>query len=369
MNRSLPVYATPLCVRGTPLFVYCEADQLSVCDDEHRERSRWQWQRGAATSPKSSDSLAVANADWRISADASGYDDLLAVLQMILMHEPQVHMIEVVLPDSTARELAHAGLLVAQDGGYVSYAEMVWQHAAGWLPHAATTAFPALQVMHDGRRHPLRGPKPQGVVYTRYIPWLKRTLTLRALQQENDLPLFSRWMNDPVVAQFWGETGDIGQHRNYLDTIAADPHMTSLIAIFDDQPFAYFEAYWAKENRIAPFYDCADFDRGWHVLVGEEAFRGKQFAVAWLTSISHYLFLDDCRTQCVVGEPRADHDKQIRNLDKSGYAKVKEFDFPHKRAMLVMLSRERYFGQGLWQPQTDLGTLHSPFPSPSSFTY
>jgi len=160
-------------------------------------------------------------------------------------------------------------------------------------------------------------------------------------------------MNDPSVARFWQEEGSIEKHRNYLKTIAEDSHMQSLIACLDDEPFAYFEVYWAKENRIAPYYDAHDYDRGWHVLVGESAFRGKLFATAWLTSISHYLFLDDPRTQRVVGEPRSDHVQQIRNLDRSGFAKIKEFDFPHKRALLISMLRERFFGEQLWLPQKE----------------
>jgi len=32
------------------------------------------------------------------------------------------------------------------------------------------------------------------------------------------------------------------------------------------------------------------------------------------------------------GEPKASHVQQIRNLDRAGFAKVKHFDLPHKRA-------------------------------------
>jgi RimJ/RimL family protein N-acetyltransferase len=166
-----------------------------------------------------------------------------------------------------------------------------------------------------------------------------------------DLERFNRWMNEPVVAASWREEGDPAKHQAYLQNIDADPHVTGLIVSLDEEPFGYFEVYWAKEDRIAPFYDVDDFDRGWHVLIGEPRFRGKPFVTAWLPSISHYLFLDDYRTQRIVIEPRSDNHKMIRNLAKCGYANLKELDFPHKRAMLGMLLRERFFAERVWVPR------------------
>ncbi|PZP69079.1 MAG: acetyltransferase, partial [Delftia acidovorans] len=192
-----------------------------------------------------------------------------------------------------------------------------------------------------------------GEVYRRFIPWLGRTLSFRTVEPEADLPLIHRWMNDPVVAHFWEESGDLAHHRAYLQRMAGDPHALGLIGCFDGEPFGYFEAYWAKEDRIAPFYDAGDHDRGWHALVGEARFRGQPYLTAWLPSLSHYLFLDDCRTQRIVVEPRADNRKMRKSLPRCGYALVKEFDFPHKRAVLGVLLRERFFADALWIPQTD----------------
>jgi len=230
--------------------------------------------------------------------------------------------------------------------------DMLWQAPQLWLP-SPVSPVPLRYTLSDGKRHPIRPRKERGTAYQRFIPWLGKTFSFRAINIDQDLPLIHRWMNEPAVAKVWQEEGDLEKHRAYLTAIEKDPHMQSLIACLDDEPFGYFEVYWAKENRIAPFYDADDFDRGWHVLIGEPSFRGKDFATAWLTSISHYLFLADPRTRRVVGEPRADHAQQLRNLDKSGYAKVKEFDFPHKRAMLVMLLREHYFGGAYWWPRSD----------------
>ncbi|MFD2837131.1 GNAT family N-acetyltransferase [Azotobacter vinelandii] len=142
---------------------------------------------------------------------------------------------------------------------------------------------------------------------------------------------------------FWEEQGNLEQHRAYLERQLVDPHTLPVIGCFDGTSFGYFEIYWAKEDRIAPFYDVDNYDRGLHLLVGEEAFRGKAFYTAWFSSICHYMFLDDPRTRRIVCEPRHDNHRQIANFDRGGFAKIKHFDFPHKRALLVMLWRERFF--------------------------
>ena len=226
---------------------------------------------------------------------------------------------------------------------------LVWQLPDLWLTDARRRPFPRLRVTTGGRGHPLRPPKPRGMVYRRRIPWLDRELAFRAATPD-DAPLLHAWMNKPRVADIWDEAGPIERHRAYLDTLIADPHMLPLIGLLGGAPFGWFEVYYAAENRIGPHYDCDDFDRGWHVAIGDEECRGAAHVSAWLPSLMHFLFLDEPRTQRIVGEPRADHRQQLRNLERSGFATLGTIDFPHKRAALVMLTRERFFRDHLWAP-------------------
>jgi acetyl CoA:N6-hydroxylysine acetyl transferase len=249
--------------------------------------------------------------------------------------------------------LIQAGVVVSDKGQLMAEPALVWQQPRQWLPRAPLDGgVPQLHVMSNGRRHPRRAPKPVGVCYARFIPWLGQILSLRVVDVERDLELYHRWMNDPRVETVWGDGGDLARHRRDLEERRDDPHVLSLIGCADGAPFGYFEVYWAKENRIGPHYDADDYDRGWHVAIGEDAFRGKAWITAWLPSLMHFIFLDDIRTQRIVGEPKADHAQQIRNLDRAGFAKVKHFDLPHKRALLVMLLRERFFADRLWAPET-----------------
>lgn len=320
---------------GVPHEIVREGDRLAVRNTQDGSRSLWHLGDGAL--------------QWIDGSDSS-QPHLLAALEAAFEHRRERSTLAV--SAGVAPALARAGVLLEREGAFTAARDMLWQQPGLWLPEVQPPI--ALQyALTHGKRHPVRAPKPRGVLYQRFIPWLGQTFSYRALDIEADLPRFNRWMNDPDVAVIWEEQGDVDKHRAYLTAIDRDPHMYSMMACLDGEPFAYFEVYWARESRIAPFYDVDDHDRGWHVLVGEPAYRGKAYATTWLTSISHYIFLCDPRTRNAVGEPRIDHVQQIRNLDKSGYAKVKEFDLPHKRALLVQMMRERYFTDALWLPRSD----------------
>ncbi|WP_205962174.1 GNAT family N-acetyltransferase [Paracoccus siganidrum] len=245
-----------------------------------------------------------------------------------------------------APALQQRGIALRHGDGLAVFPALLWQVPDRWLVHPAPP-WPEYFVRGPHGRHPLRPPKPQGLLYRRFIPWLDRWFTLRALDMK-DLPLFHRWQNDPRVAAFFEEEGSLRQHRAYLQRLLADPHILPVIGALDGRDFAYFELYWARENRLGAAHDCAPWDRGWHVLIGEEDIRGADYLTAWLPSLMHYMFLAEPRCDAILGEPRANHEQQLRNLTRSGFARLRNFDFTHKRAALVRLERQHFFEERLW---------------------
>jgi len=247
-------------------------------------------------------------------------------------------------------QMARSGLITHTAGDNTIYSGDLYQLSLNWLEHPERNSFPLRYTSTNGRRHPVRRPSAHQTLYSRYIPWINKTIRFERADPTRHLGYFHKWMNDPRVDVFWEESGTEAKHQAFLEDRLNDPRTEPLIGFFDDAPFGYFELYWAQEDRLGEHYTAEDFDRGWHVAIGEEAFRGKEYLTAWLPSLMHYMFLDDPRTQRIVGEPDAGHDQQIRNLLRSGFAGLKQVRFPHKTSLLVMLLRERFFDDRLYVP-------------------
>ena len=193
--------------------------------------------------------------------------------------------------------------------------------------------------------HPLRPRHPQGVFYRRYSYELGQELSLRLVDPQADLALFHQWMNQPRVAEFWELDKPKEKLLAYLQKGVALKHQFPVIAMLNGNAFGYFEYYWAKEDRLGPYYDADNYDRGIHLLIGNENYLGSQYWKIWGHYLIQYSFLADSRTKHLVGEPRIDNKNVIKLWQYFDFEKVKEFHFPHKHAALVVGKRERFFEQ------------------------
>ena len=108
---------------------------------------------------------------------------------------------------------------------------------------------------------------------------------------------------------------------------------------------------------MGTYYPSLDWDRGRHSLVGDARFRGPHRASAWWTSLIHYIFLDDPRTTCVVGEPNAANEPVMAYDATHGFHVYKWGDLPHKRSAIVRCERVRFFEVVNFGSVTSSGTV------------
>lgn len=212
-----------------------------------------------------------------------------------------------------------------------------------WVPGGEAPPLASEPTTTGAVRHPRRHDDGAPLLYRRHCAAIDRTFSLHRFDPGRDLDLFCAWMNDPVVAQFWEQAWPRARLADYIDERLADPHTIPAIGRFDGQPFAYYEIYWAKEDRLGPHYAADEFDRGFHMAIGDPEVRHRGWGRQWFLSMAHYLFLADRRTNRLVGEPRIDQ-ARVRSWSASTpWEEWGEVRFPHKTAVLMVLTRERFF--------------------------
>ncbi|KAH8882345.1 hypothetical protein GQ53DRAFT_753806 [Thozetella sp. PMI_491] len=235
--------------------------------------------------------------------------------------------------------------------------------SASHLPTYYPPAAAQYIVGESGVRHPIR-PKPPRmgeVFYTRFVPSVGQYLSFRVASSSSkpvpylgpvgpnppdpvslgtlsDAELLQKWMANPRVQRFWG-----AYEPNFLSNALSSRHSFPAIGLWDGVPFGYFEIYWVKEDVLGRYVggnEIGDWDRGYHIFVGEEWARGR--APTWLSSLVHWSFCADYRTTSICIEPRVDNERFIQLLQAAGFSKEREIAFPHKQSWFGRLRRDAW---------------------------
>ncbi|KAI0113588.1 acyl-CoA N-acyltransferase [Nemania sp. FL0031] len=204
-------------------------------------------------------------------------------------------------------------------------------HLPTYYPPAPLQYTITNNIRHPRRQKPFRTGE---TFYSRFVPSVGKYLSFRVAslspkpvphlgpvgkgEKESELAhlctlsdraLLQRWLSKPRVSAFWG-----GYQDNFLPDALKSQHSFPAIGLWDGVPFGYFELYWVKEDPLGRHMgsDAQDFDRGMHVLVGEEWARGK--VATWLTSLLQWCWQADNRTMNVYLEPRIDNTRSVVSL-------------------------------------------------------
>ncbi|WMX44707.1 GNAT family N-acetyltransferase [Streptomyces roseicoloratus] len=157
---------------------------------------------------------------------------------------------------------------------------------------------------------------------------------------DRDLPLLTRWMNDPAVAAFWelqGPEDVTAQHlRAQLD---GDGRSVPCLGVLDSTPMSYFEVYRADLDPLARHYPARPHDTGIHLLIGGVADRGRGVGTTLIRAAADLVL--DHRPRCtrVLAEPDLRNTPSVAAFLGAGFRLSAEVDLPDKRAALMVRDR------------------------------
>jgi RimJ/RimL family protein N-acetyltransferase len=157
---------------------------------------------------------------------------------------------------------------------------------------------------------------------------------------ERDLPLLTRWMNDPAVAAFWQLSGPRGVTEGHLRAqLDGDGRSVPCLGVLRGTPMSYWEIYRADLDPLARHYPARPHDTGIHLLLGEAADRGRGVGAVLLRAVADLVL--DQRPRCarVVAEPDLRNTPSVAAFLSAGFRFCAELDLPAKRAALLVRDR------------------------------
>jgi aminoglycoside 6'-N-acetyltransferase len=148
-----------------------------------------------------------------------------------------------------------------------------------------------------------------------------------------DLPLIRLWLEQPHVAQWWGDPDtQFALVGGDLD----DPAMDQFVVALDDQPFAYLQCYDPTAWPENGFGDLPDGTRGIDQFIGEPAMVDRGYGSALIRTFIDGLLA--AGTPRVVTDPAPANMRAVRAYEKAGFRKDRLVDTPDGRALLMVCS-------------------------------
>ena len=279
-------------------------------------------------------------------------DDLLLVaVEYILGHIKDIARVEIKKfnPDKKSGYLLQKYFLDSDD--VIRFARHqffqlrgIWHIERDFNPKIETWTHTQAWTSKVERIHPVRTDVQTGTLYSKYVPEIEKTLSFKMIDPATDLDIFHKWHNQPRIADFWELGLSKPELLDYIQKSLKDPHTFPMLLLCNDVPVGYFEMYWCREDRLAPYYESEAYDRGFHFLIGEDSFLGFKNTDATLKVLTHFLFMEDLRTRRLMAEPRSDNTKVLKYIETFvAWKKLFEFDFPHKRSAMLECTREDFF--------------------------
>ena len=148
---------------------------------------------------------------------------------------------------------------------------------------------------------------------------------------EADLPLVKRWLAEPHVVQWWGDTYE------QFELVSGDlkvEAMDQFIVATDDRPFGYIQCY---DPEVWPDNGLGDHPKGTRGIdqfIGELDMVDRGHGSAFIRTFVDRLLAHGAPR--VITDPDPANHRAVRAYEKAGFEKAHMVDTPDGPALLMV---------------------------------
>ncbi|MCC9157162.1 acetyltransferase [Streptomyces parvulus] len=163
---------------------------------------------------------------------------------------------------------------------------------------------------------------------------------LAPVDLDRDLPLITRWMNDPAVAAYWELTGPPSVTEDHVRAqLTGDGRSVPCLGLLDGVPMSYWEIYRADLDPLARYCPVRPQDTGLHLLIGEDVDRGQGLGTVLIRAVTDLVLSSRLACTRLLAEPDVRNAPSVAAFRAAGYRYAAEVDLPGKRAALMVRER------------------------------
>jgi len=147
----------------------------------------------------------------------------------------------------------------------------------------------------------------------------------------NDLPLVLRWLGQPHVVEWWGDT------QEQFDLVSGDldvEAMDQFIVSLDERPIAYVQSYEPDAWPGNGLGRHPAGTRGIDQFIGEPDMIGRGHGSALVRAFADRLLAEGAPR--VITDPDPENARAIRAYGKAGFEKIGLVDTPDGTALLMV---------------------------------
>jgi aminoglycoside 6'-N-acetyltransferase len=146
-----------------------------------------------------------------------------------------------------------------------------------------------------------------------------------------DLPLVRRWLAQPHVVQWWGDTHE--QFERVSGDLEVEA-MDQFIVAIDDRPFGYIQCYDPEVWPDNGLGEHPSGTRGIDQFIGEPDMVDRGHGSTFIRAFIERILADGAPR--VITDPDPDNARAIRAYEKAGFSRDRLVDTPDGTALLMV---------------------------------